>query len=97
MRTTITALSSLAAAALLTVAGATSAQAAEGVLTIDGVERENPSGCYPVSDAPDYFTVANDTNVGARVHSGANCSGGLTNLVGPGSVQEIYGASVFIP
>ncbi|WP_062208228.1 hypothetical protein [Streptomyces sp. NBRC 109706] len=97
MRTTVTTLGTLAAAALLAVAGTTSAQAAQGVLTVNGVDHVNPSGCIAVSGEADYFTVANGTDTTARIHSGPDCSGGLTNVVGRGNIQEVYGASVFIP
>ncbi|MBZ3900858.1 hypothetical protein [Streptomyces griseiscabiei] len=89
------ALGALAAAVTLTVAVPGSAYAAEGVLIINDIGYENPSGCYPVDRLPS--SVANHTDAIAEVHSGADCGGPVEWLVYPGETYQTETAqSVFI-
>ncbi|MEU6764745.1 hypothetical protein ABZ916_19710 [Streptomyces sp. NPDC046853] len=89
------ALGTLAAAATLTIAVPGSAYAAQGVLSINGQEYENPSGCYAVDWFP--TSVTNNTDAIAEVHSGPDCSGPVEWLVYPGETYHTETAqSVFI-
>ncbi|WP_406509921.1 hypothetical protein [Streptomyces sp. NBC_00212] len=96
VRRTMTALGVCAAAATLALAAANSAYAAEGVLIIDGVAHEHPSGCFPLGDfAPP--VVTNHTDAVAEVHSGPNCTGQVTWLIYPGETYRPNGSrSVFV-
>ncbi|MGW7385971.1 hypothetical protein [Streptomyces sp. NPDC054794] len=87
-----------ACAATLTLALATpgTAQAANGVLIIDGALHTNPSGCLPLGDfAPS--KVTNLTDEVAFVWSRPNCTGQVTRAVLPGQVvRPAPGMSLFI-
>lgn len=88
-------LGAMAAAATLTLGMSGSAYAAEGVLTINGADHVDPSGCYPVDWFPS--SVTNHTNTIAEVHSGPGCSGPVEWLVYPGETYYTETAqSVFI-
>ncbi|MFF2193673.1 hypothetical protein [Streptomyces sp. NPDC058157] len=90
------ALGACAAAALLALAGpAGTAQAATGVLVIDGTEHEDPSGCYRLGDfAPP--RVANHTDEVAFVWSGTDCDDQVVQQINPGRTAIGRGRSVFI-
>ncbi|MFD5271535.1 hypothetical protein [Streptomyces sp. NPDC058335] len=89
-----TVLGAFAARVLLAVAVPTSAHAAEGVLIVNGVAHENPSGCFPVDWFPS--SVTNHTDAIAEVHSGPGCGGAVEWLVYPGetyyteTAQSVY-------
>ncbi|WP_327280611.1 MULTISPECIES: hypothetical protein [unclassified Streptomyces] len=90
-------LGACAAALTLTLASPGTAQAASGVLVIDGALHSNPSGCYPLGDfVPS--EVANFTDGTASVWSGPFCDGRVTGAVLPGQVvRPAPGLSLFIP
>ncbi|MEU8431456.1 hypothetical protein AB0F18_00820 [Streptomyces sp. NPDC029216] len=90
------ALGACAAAALLALASpAGTAQAAEGLLYIDGTEHEEPSGCYPLGDfAPP--KVTNLTDETAWVWSGPNCDGEVKQEIAPGTTAIGRGRSLYI-
>ncbi|MEB8342869.1 hypothetical protein [Streptomyces endophyticus] len=95
LRRITTALGTMAAAALVALSVPTSAFAAEGILTVNGVSYENPSGCYPVDWFPS--SVTNNTNAIAEVRSGPGCTGQVQWLVYPGETYNTETAqSVFI-
>ncbi|MCX5196413.1 hypothetical protein OOK31_21355 [Streptomyces sp. NBC_00249] len=88
-------LGACAAAAVLALAAPGTAQAAQGVLVIDGAANEDPSGCYPLGDfAPSQ--VLNLTDGVAWVWSGPNCDGRVEHPVFPGQATVAHGRSVFI-
>lgn len=90
------ALGACAAAALLALAGPTgTAQAAAGVLIIDGTEHLDPQGCYRLGDfAPP--RVANHTDEVVWVWSGPNCDGRVTEQIDRGAHAVARGRSVYI-
>ncbi|KIF05263.1 hypothetical protein PL81_14170 [Streptomyces sp. RSD-27] len=90
------ALGACAAAALLALATpAGTAQAANGVLVIDGTEHEDPSGCYRLGDfAPP--KISNLTDEVAWVWDGADCDGRVTQQIDPGGTGIGRGRSLFI-
>ncbi|WP_438295332.1 hypothetical protein [Streptomyces sp. HUAS TT7] len=90
------ALGAFAAAAALALAAPNTAYAAAGVLVIDGVAHEDPSGCYPLGDfAPPM--VSNYTDAIVEVHSGPDCTGQVTWLIYPGETYHPNGSrSVFV-
>ncbi|MET8297189.1 hypothetical protein ABZW02_24490 [Streptomyces sp. NPDC005180] len=85
-----------AAAALLALATpAGTAQAADGVLSIDGTEHEDPSGCFPLGDfAPP--KIANLTDGTAWIWSGPSCDGQVTQQIDPGTSAIGRGRSLYI-
>ncbi|MCF3178494.1 hypothetical protein IPZ70_00760 [Streptomyces polychromogenes] len=90
------ALGACAAAALLALATpAGTAQAAEGVLQLDGTEHEDPSGCYRLGDfAPP--KVVNHTDGTAWVWSGPDCDDQVTQQIDPGQTAVARGRSLYI-
>ncbi|WP_030065976.1 hypothetical protein, partial [Streptomyces natalensis] len=95
MRRITTAFGALAAAGMLALALPASAHAANGTLILNGVEHDNPSGCYPGD--PRSLHVDNATDGPAYVMSSPNCTGSVVAVAAPGqeAVSE-YGASVYI-
>ncbi|RSS52342.1 hypothetical protein EF912_19320 [Streptomyces sp. WAC07061] len=84
-----------AAAVALALAAPGTAQAAQGVLFIDGAPNEAPSGCFPLGDfAPS--EVANFTNGVAWVWDGGNCDGRVVHAILPGRIAIGHGRSLFI-
>lgn len=84
-----------AAAAVLALAAPGTAQAAQGVLLIDGAAHGDPSGCFPLGDfAPS--EVMNYTDSTAWVWSGPNCDGRVTHPVLPGRTAIGHGLSLYI-
>ncbi|MEU9003204.1 hypothetical protein [Streptomyces sp. NPDC048551] len=84
------------AAAVLALAAPGTAQAANGILIIDGAAHHNPSGCYALGDfAPP--RIANLTDEVASVWSGPLCDGRVTQLVGPGRTAIGLGRSAYVP
>ncbi|MFC6986871.1 hypothetical protein [Streptomyces cirratus] len=83
-------------AATLALAVPTSAYAAQGVLIIDGVGHQDPSGCFPLGDfVPS--VVTNHTDAIAEVRSGPDCTGQVDWLVYPGETYHPNGSrSVFV-
>jgi hypothetical protein len=88
----------IAAAGLLAAAGvfalAVPAQAATGVLVVNGVPHENPQrGCYATSSP---VSIQNFTTTMVLVHAAANCQGPVTAEVDPGRSATTFGASYFV-
>ncbi|MEV7599059.1 hypothetical protein AB0O91_16915 [Kitasatospora sp. NPDC089797] len=93
MRRRIFATVLLAAAGLFALA--VPAQAATGVLVVNGVPHENPQrGCYPASRSP--VSVENFTDVTVLVHAAADCRGPVTAQVEPGQSATAVGGSYFV-
>lgn len=66
-----------------------------GILHIDGLQYQDPSGCFPIDSSP--LVVANNADSVAEVHSGPDCSGAVEWLVYPGETYQTQTAkSVFI-
>ncbi|MFJ7248872.1 hypothetical protein ACIQWA_31140 [Kitasatospora sp. NPDC098652] len=77
-----------------TLALAVPAQAAIGLLVVNGVPHENPQrGCYPATSP---VAVENLTSSTVLVHSAADCRGPVTLEVGPGESATASGASYFV-
>ncbi|MEV7186256.1 hypothetical protein [Kitasatospora sp. NPDC093102] len=88
----------IAGVGMLAVAGvlalAVPAQAATGVLVVNGVPRENPQrGCYATSSP---VSIRNFTDSTVLVHAAANCQGPVTAEVAPGSSARAMGTSYFV-
>ncbi|MFJ9446162.1 hypothetical protein ACIRRH_30520 [Kitasatospora sp. NPDC101235] len=88
----------IAGVGMLAVAGvlalAVPAQAATGVLVVNGVPKENPQrGCYATSSP---VSILNLTDSTVLVHSAANCQGPVTAEVDPGTFARAIGASYFV-
>ncbi|MGW1893371.1 hypothetical protein ACWCP6_24455 [Streptomyces sp. NPDC002004] len=96
MRRIGTVLGVCAAAAALALAAPGSANAAWGVLIIDGAAHLNPRGCFPLGDfAPP--VVINETASVAEVWTGPNCTGQVEWLIHPGEIYHPRASrSVFI-
>ncbi|MFF7454502.1 hypothetical protein [Kitasatospora sp. NPDC008115] len=88
----------IAAVGMLAVVGvlvsAVPAQAATGVLMVNGVARQNPArGCYPTLSP---VIVQNLTDSTVDVYSAANCQGVLTRVIAPGMSAATVGFSYFV-
>ncbi|MFF5701546.1 hypothetical protein ACFY7H_03460 [Streptomyces sp. NPDC012794] len=95
MRKTARLLGACAAAAVLALAAPGTAQAAQGVLFIDGVRYDDPSGCFPLGDfVPS--EVANFTDGVAWVWNGPHCDGRVVHAVHPGRIAIGHGLSLYI-
>ncbi|MER7705076.1 hypothetical protein ABTX81_19545 [Kitasatospora sp. NPDC097605] len=76
------------------LASAVPAQAATGVLVVNGVARQNPArGCYPTLSP---VIVQNLTDATVDVYSAANCQGTLTRVIAPGMSAATVGFSYFV-
>ncbi|MFE2721579.1 hypothetical protein [Kitasatospora sp. NPDC059327] len=92
MRRRIAVVGMLAATGVLALA--VPAQAATGVLVVNGVTHQNPArGCYP-SLSP--VLVENLTDATVLVHSAANCQGPVTREIAPGMTAATVGFSYFV-
>ncbi|MFJ2866954.1 hypothetical protein [Kitasatospora sp. NPDC087314] len=92
MHRRIAALGMLAATGVIALA--VPAQAATGLLVVNGVPHENPArGCYATSSP---VSVQNHTNSMVLVHAAANCQGPVTAEVEPGRSTTTFGASYFV-
>ncbi|WP_438295713.1 hypothetical protein [Streptomyces sp. HUAS TT7] len=92
MRRHIAAIGMLATTAVLVLA--VPAQAATGLLVVNGVPHRNPArGCYATSSP---VSVQNHTNSMVLVHAAANCQGPVTAEVDPGQSATTFGASYFV-
>ncbi|MFJ5921847.1 hypothetical protein ACIQF6_04460 [Kitasatospora sp. NPDC092948] len=92
MRRRLTGVGLLAAAGVLALA--VPAQAATGVLVVNGVAHENPPrGCYSTTSP---VTIENFTDSQVLVHAAANCQGPVTAEVAPGRSAHTFGASYFV-
>ncbi|MFI9366236.1 hypothetical protein ACIG5E_35060 [Kitasatospora sp. NPDC053057] len=81
-------------AAAGTFALAVPAEAATGLLVVNGVPHENPQrGCHPTSSP---VSIQNHTNTMVLVHAAANCQGPVTAEVNPGQAATTFGASYFV-
>ncbi|OKJ15805.1 hypothetical protein [Kitasatospora sp. CB01950] len=83
---------------LLAVAGVLAisvpAQAATGLLVVNGVPHQDPArGCY---NATSPITVQNFTNSVVLLHAAANCQGPVTAEVNPGRIATAVGSSYFV-
>ncbi|MET8704511.1 hypothetical protein ACFVUH_12625 [Kitasatospora sp. NPDC058032] len=88
----------IAVAGMLAAAGALAlavpAQAATGVLVVNGVAQQNPaSGCYPTLSP---VIVENLTNATVDVYSAPNCRGVVTREVAPGMSAATVGFSYLV-
>ncbi|MFD5462917.1 hypothetical protein ACFWIQ_08810 [Kitasatospora sp. NPDC127059] len=82
----------LAAAGMLALA--VPAQAATGLLVVNGVPHQHPArGCYPASSP---ILIENFTDSTVLVHAAANCQGPVTAQVAPRESAEAFGASYFV-
>ncbi|MER7849788.1 hypothetical protein ABTZ03_38295 [Kitasatospora sp. NPDC096077] len=92
MRRRIFATFLLAAAGLFALA--VPAQAASGVLVVNGVPYEDPQrGCYPATSP---VSVENFTDSTVLVHAAADCQGPVTAEVEPGQSAGTFGGSYFV-
>ncbi|MGP9022866.1 hypothetical protein ACT1U9_31245 [Streptomyces sp. BR1] len=92
MRRRIAGVGMLAAAGVLALA--VPAQAATGILVVNGVPHQNPQrGCYATSSP---VSLQNYTNSVVLVHAAANCQGPVTAEVDPGQSANTFGASYFV-
>lgn len=72
------------------------ATAATGDLAINGTTRTDPSGCYALDGAASI--VDNLTDKAAEIHSGADCTGDVLEVIQAGDDSRVTGAqSLFIP
>ncbi|MEU9086208.1 hypothetical protein [Streptomyces sp. NPDC048357] len=95
MRRTARLLGACAAAAMLALATPGTAQAAQGVLFIDGAPNRDPSGCFPLGDfAPS--KVSNYTRGTAWVWTGPSCDGEVMQAIFAGQVAIAAGRSLYI-
>lgn len=95
VRRTAGLLGACAAAAALALATPGTAQAAHGVLFIDGAPKGDPSGCFPLGDfAPS--EVVNLTDGVAWVWSGPECDGRVVHSILPGKQAIGHGRSLYI-
>ncbi|CAG7623826.1 hypothetical protein [Actinacidiphila bryophytorum] len=86
LRHITTVLGAAAAAVVLSIAVPASAQAAQGILTIDATTYQDPAdGCLDVGGppAPRHF-VANDTDAPVLLYTDPGCQGRPVHLVPPG-------------
>ncbi|MFD7645773.1 hypothetical protein ACFV4P_34595 [Kitasatospora sp. NPDC059795] len=88
----------IAAVGMLTAAGmlalAVPAQAATGLLLVNGVVKHNPAkGCYPTGSP---VLIENLTDARVDVYSLANCQGTLERQVAPGMTAVTVGLSYFV-
>ncbi|CAO3635807.1 unnamed protein product [Cunninghamella echinulata] len=68
--------------------------AATGDVTINGVKRDNPKGCYNVN-LPLPLDAENNSDQTATFYVGSRCSGEIVGEVAPKSKNHFkYGASV---
>ncbi|MER5733214.1 hypothetical protein ABT084_33615 [Streptomyces sp. NPDC002138] len=95
MRRAVKLLGACAAAAVLALAAPGAAQAARGVLIIDGARYGDPAGCYGLGDfVPS--RVVNGTDTTAWVWSGAQCDGEVVQAILSGQGAVAHGRSLFI-
>ncbi|MFD8708191.1 hypothetical protein ACFV1W_37380 [Kitasatospora sp. NPDC059648] len=81
-------------AAAGTFALAAPAEAAAGVLAVNGVPHGNPQrGCYPTSSP---VLVHNRTDTTVLVHAEATCQGPVTAQVEPGQCARTLGAGYVV-
>ncbi|GAB2483864.1 hypothetical protein [Nocardiopsis aegyptia] len=96
-RRVLTAFGTLTAALLLAATTATTAHAADGVLTINYTAYRDPAGCYQISGFFPY-KIDNRTDENAVVHTGWRCDGERLALVRPGETHYgELGHSLYIP
>ena len=95
MRRITTTLGTLAAGALLAVAlPAASANAAQGMLLVNGMQQMNPQGCVQAAAQPMDMAVANLTDHIVLVHLLPNCQGEVTSVIVPQSSMTQIGSSI---
>ncbi|MFD8084550.1 hypothetical protein ACFV4F_22950 [Kitasatospora sp. NPDC059722] len=88
----------LVGAVVLAAAGALAlavpAEAATGLLVVNGVPHQNPQrGCYATWSP---ISIQNHTTSIVLVHAAANCQGPVTAEVDPGQSATTFGASYFV-
>jgi hypothetical protein len=94
MRRTALTIAGLATAGLCTFSLTHSANAAQGVLVVNGTPHLNPSGCYDGRVPP--LHIDNHTNQFAYVFAVPGCQGQPTSAVPPGTSDVKPGLSVLI-
>lgn len=94
MRRTALTIAGLATVGLCTFSLTHSANAAQGVLVINGMAHPNPSGCYEGRFQP--LHIGNHTNQFAYVFAGPGCGGRPISAVPPGRTEVKEGLSVLI-
>ena len=94
MRRTALTIAGLATAGLCTLALTQSAQAAEGLLVVNGVPHHNPSGC--IEGRAPRLDIRNHTNQYAFVFTAPGCHGHPDSAVPPGASGIKPGLSVLI-
>jgi hypothetical protein len=81
-------ITTLAAAGVLALAVPGSAFAANGFLAIDGVQHNDPKGCFEIAHLS---TVFNVTDTPALVHNVPGCAGGFVEVIPPGLAVQVPG------
>ncbi|MDN3358589.1 hypothetical protein [Actinomadura sp. DC4] len=94
MRRTALTIAGLATAGLCTFALTGSANAADGVLTVNGTAYPHPSGCYEGGSHP--LFIDNQTDQFAYVFDAPGCAGLPAGAVPPGRAEIKEGLSVLI-
>jgi hypothetical protein len=89
-------LGAVAAVSAVALAIPAAAHAANGVLSIDNTNYNNPSGCV-FSGWPKALGITNQTDQVANVYAEPGCRGPVVGVVGPAQSSVIAGASVSIP
>ncbi len=83
---------------LVAVAIPSSAQAANGLMTLNGSQYANPVGCFTPSDNPyDTLDIDNHTDQTLAVYHSADCSGDPASSALPGYFGSYSGDSVYAP
>ncbi|MFJ9775141.1 hypothetical protein ACIRVF_28485 [Kitasatospora sp. NPDC101157] len=76
--------------------GAGPAAAATGDLAVNGTTHTDPSGCYALDGTASI--VDNLTDEVAEIHSGADCTGDVLEVIQAGDDSRVTGAqSLYIP
>lgn len=70
--------------------------ASKGKVTINGIKRDSPKGCYNIN-LPLPIEAENNSDETATFYVGSRCSGEVIGEINPGSTNHFkYGASVRI-
>jgi hypothetical protein len=84
----------LAAAMMTGLSGTGSADAASGVLVINGQQYQNPQGCYSSNVSP--LSVSNHTDAFAYIYTSSDCTGSPVLALYDDSTVSPFGRSVAI-
>ncbi|NKY51773.1 hypothetical protein [Nocardia vermiculata] len=82
------------AAGVCAVLGAGAANAAQGVVTVNGQEYIDPSGC--IEPQAYQLTVGNSTDKVIEVHAGRGCTGPVIGKVDPAGITMVPHGSLLI-